>query len=75
MLGHDPELFHLVQRCLIEAPALTSESPFDGSEAPFELGVCSPQCPLGIDAEMPGEVGDGEEEIADLILDSVSLAG
>ena len=41
------------------------------TEAPLELGIRAPQGRLGIDPEMAGEVGDGEQKIPDLVLDPV----
>ena len=70
-----PRVFHLLKRRLIEGPVLPFESCLDGREAPLELGVRAPQGAFGIDPEMAGEVGDGEQKIPDLVLDPVCDPG
>ena len=54
---------------LRERPAARRQPVFDGAEPPLELGVRAAQRRLGIDAIVAREVGDREQQVADLVLD------
>jgi hypothetical protein len=53
---------------------LTVRFALDGGEAIAELPVGTLQRFLGVDVEMTREIGDGEDQVAELILDPVRPA-
>src|SRR5215469_11721372 len=67
LLGLRPQLFPL--RCAegVEGPALRSRERFHHAETPLELRVRSPQCFLRIDPQMAAPVGQGEQQIPQLL--------
>ena len=55
---------------IVSALAAARERSFDGGEAVTELLVSGAQGTFGVDLEVTGEVDGGEEEVAELFLDS-----
>src|SRR5437870_4401845 len=65
-LGGVPQRVHLGQSRLPRGLATRGECALDRGEAALELGVGRAQRRLRIGAEMPGEIDDREQQIADL---------
>src|SRR5690349_6291208 len=75
-LGLLPKRLHLLQASSGCVPASGGQSGFDEFEAADEFGIGGPKRYFGIDLEVPGEVGDHEEKVADLFgLLGLVLAG
>jgi len=58
----------LLERQVAHSLALVRDLALDIVETLLELVVRQPERRLGLDAELAGEVGDGEEQVADLFL-------
>ena len=67
----NPGRFHLVEGAAGRLLALRVEDVLDPAEAALELGIGPPQRSLRFDLQMPGEIRDGEKQIADLLVDMV----
>ena len=67
--GRVPQGVHLGEVGLRRAAALLAEPGFDEAEAADEFLVRRAQSALGIDLKVAGDVGDDEQEIAELLLD------
>src|SRR5947209_5998976 len=66
-----PEFFHLIECRLIKCAPARFESLFDVAEAATEFAVGELQSGFGFDAEVARNVGDGEEQVAQLFTDAL----
>ncbi len=73
-LGLLPERFHLVERGIGRRPAVFGKSGLYPFEATHDFGVRHSERGLGVDLQVPRQIGDDEEQVADLALD-LGMAG
>ncbi len=69
-----PQTFHLVETGVVRGASLFREGPFDGPEAALEFGIRPAQGGFRIDAEVARQIGGGEQEDIDLVLDALRQA-
>src|SRR5256885_4236424 len=67
--GLVPVAIHLLERALARSLAGLAQSILDVVEARFEAPHRRPQGLLGMDLDEAAQVGEGEEEVAELVLD------
>ena len=70
-----PQRFHLVERCLGKRPAAASKLRLDMSKAPDDLGIGPAKRLLGLHREMAREIDDGEEDVAEFVLQPILVMG
>src|SRR5690606_29163146 len=68
-----PQRIHLLERRLLGRAALLLEPAFDIAEAPLEFGVRIAQRGFGIDPQVSAHVYETEQQIADLVRDSLEI--
>ncbi len=69
-----PERFHFFERRVGGGPALFLKSGFYPFETIHDFGIGHAKRGLGIDFQVPSQIGDDEEQVADLAFD-LGMAG
>src|SRR5690606_21900890 len=69
-----PKRVHLLEARLLQPPPAPGERLLDMAEPADELVVGGPQRRFGVDLEVAGDIGDYEQQVAELLLDAGLLA-